>query len=91
MSFENRVLISKKALKELQGIPQHEKELIKDRISKLSFFPLAHLDVQKLKGYENVYRLRVGQYRVIFEYLKEDRVVKILKVGKRENVYGDNL
>ncbi|AEK72125.1 Plasmid stabilization system addiction module toxin, RelE/StbE family protein [Thermococcus sp. 4557] len=65
--------------------------MIKDRISKLSFFPLARLDVQKLKGYGNVYRLRVGQYRVIFEYLKEDRVVKILKVGKRENVYGDDL
>ncbi|NJE31271.1 type II toxin-antitoxin system RelE/ParE family toxin [Thermococcus sp. 18S1] len=91
MSFENRVLISKKALKELRGIPQNERNMIKDRISKLVFFPLAHLDVQKLKGYGNVYRLRVGQYRVIFEYLKEDRVVKILKVGKRENVYGDDL
>ncbi|GAB6102063.1 type II toxin-antitoxin system RelE/ParE family toxin [Thermococcus atlanticus] len=87
MSFENKVLISKKALKELQSIPQSERGLIKDRISKLAFFPLAHLDVQKLRGYENVYRLRVGQYRVIFEYLKEDRVVKILKIGKRENVY----
>ena len=87
MGFENRVLISKKALKELRDIPGHERELIKDRISKLAFFPLARLDVQKLRGYDAVYRLRVGDYRVIFEYDKENRLIKILKVGKRENVY----
>ncbi|QDA31684.1 type II toxin-antitoxin system RelE/ParE family toxin [Thermococcus indicus] len=87
MSFENRVLISKKALKELQSIPRSERDLIKDRISKLAFFPLAHLDVQKLRGYENIYRLRVGDYRVLFEYEKSERIVRILKIGKRENVY----
>lgn len=87
MSFENRILISKKALKELQSVPSSERELIKDRISKLAFFPLARLDVQKMRGYENVYRLRVGNYRVLFEYNKEDRVIKVLKVGKRENIY----
>ena len=87
MGFENRVLIGKKALKELRDIPGHERELIKDRISKLAFFPLARLDVQKLRGYDAVYRLRVGDYRVIFEYDKGNRLIKILKVGKRENVY----
>jgi len=39
--------------------PVKERELVKDRISKLAYFPLARLDVQKLRGYENVYRLRV--------------------------------
>ena len=87
MGFENRVLISKKALKELQNVPISERGLIKDRISKLAFFPLARLDVQKLRGYENVYRLRVGDYRVLFEYEKDERTVKVLKIGKRENVY----
>ena len=87
MGFENKILISRKALKELQSIPQSERELLKDRISKLAFFPLARLDVQKLRGYDNVYRLRVGNYRVIFEYHKKERTVKILKIGKRENVY----
>ena len=87
MSFENRVLISRKALKELSSLSGDERKLLKDRISKLAFFPLARLDVQKLRGYDNVYRLRVGEYRVIFEYNKKERTVKVLKVGKRENVY----
>ncbi|NJF24769.1 type II toxin-antitoxin system RelE/ParE family toxin [Thermococcus sp. Bubb.Bath] len=87
MSFENKVLISKKALKELSSLPETERKLLKDRISKLTFFPLARLDVQKIKGYANVYRLRVGEYRVIFEYNKNEHAVKVLKVRKRENVY----
>ena len=87
MGFENRILISKKALKELQSLPVKERELVKDRISKLAYFPLVRLDVQKLGGYENVYRLRVGGYRVLFEYEKTKKTIRILKIGKRENVY----
>jgi len=87
MGFENRILISKKALKELQSLPVKERELVKDRISKLAYFPLVRLDVQKLRGYENVYRLRVGGYRVLFEYEKTKKTIRILKIGKRENVY----
>ncbi|ACS33901.1 type II toxin-antitoxin system RelE family toxin [Thermococcus gammatolerans] len=87
MSFENKLLISRKATKELREVPEKERELIKDRISKLAFFPLARLDVQKLRGYENIYRLRVGEYRIIFEYQKRERLIKVLKIGKRENVY----
>jgi len=40
-----------------------------------------------LKGYHNIYRLRVGDYRIIFEYIKDERTIKILKVGRREHVY----
>ena len=87
MSYENKILISKKAVKELKNIPKNDRELIKDRISKLTFFPIIRLDVKKLKGYQNVYRLRVGDYRIIFEYPKDQRTIRILKVGKRENIY----
>jgi mRNA interferase RelE/StbE len=87
MSYENRILISKKALKELKNVPERERKSIKDRISKLAFFPLIRLDVKKLKGQQNVYRLRVGDYRVVFEYDKEEKIVKILKIGKRGGIY----
>ena len=66
---------------------RRKEKSIKDRISKLAFFPLIHLDVKKLKGQQDVYRLRVRDYRVIFEYDKEERLVKILKIGKRGGIY----
>ncbi len=42
-------------------------------------------DVQKLKGSKNEYRLRVGDYRVIFE-LEKDQVV-VYAIGNRKDVY----
>ena len=87
MSYENKILISKNAFKEIKNIPKNEREPIKDKISKLAYFPVTRLDVKKLKGYRDVYRLRVGNYRIIFEYIKDKRTIRILKVGKRENIY----
>lgn len=41
-------------------------------------------DVKRLKG-EPLFRLRVGDYRVIFEIDKN--TIKILKIGHRKNIY----
>ena len=40
---------------------------------------------KRMQGYNNVYRLRVGDYRVIFELDSEG--IHILKVGHRKNIY----
>ncbi|MBS3071544.1 type II toxin-antitoxin system RelE/ParE family toxin [Candidatus Pacearchaeota archaeon] len=42
-------------------------------------------DVKKLKGYDKHYRLRIGDFRVIFELI--DNSLTILKVGHRQNIY----
>jgi mRNA interferase RelE/StbE len=42
-------------------------------------------DVKKLKGSRNEYRLRVGDYRVLFEL--EGRVVSVYAVGDRKKIY----
>jgi len=62
MSYENQLLISKKAFKELKSLPENDRKLIKDRISKLSFFPLIRLDVKKLKGISE--RLQAESWRI---------------------------
>jgi len=42
--------------------------------------------VKKLVG-ERAYRLRVGDYRVIFDLDKTDLLILVLKVGHRKNIY----
>ncbi len=42
-------------------------------------------DVKKLKGSRNEYRLRVGNYRVIFEL--ESRTVMVYAIGDRKDIY----
>jgi len=43
------------------------------------------LDIKKLKGYKNHYRLRVGEFRILF-FLENSKIV-VYKIGKRESVY----
>ena len=42
-------------------------------------------DVQKLSGSKNEYRLRIGNYRVIFEL--EGRTATVYAVGNRKDIY----
>jgi mRNA interferase RelE/StbE len=44
-----------------------------------------HGNVEKLKGSRNEYRLRVGNYRVLFEL--EGRTATVYAVGDRKNIY----
>ena len=43
-------------------------------------------DVRKLKG-TTYYRMRVGDYRVIFDLQKKELVILILSLGNRKNIY----
>ena len=42
---------------------------------------------RKLSGYENVFRVRVGRYRVLYSVEDRRLVVIVLKVGDRKDVY----
>ncbi|MDJ0766283.1 MAG: type II toxin-antitoxin system RelE/ParE family toxin [Myxococcota bacterium] len=60
-----------------------------EKIKRLAEDPWdAALNVKKLSGYEGLYRLRVGEYRVIFSIYDEDKIVILMTVGPRGDVYG---
>ena len=42
---------------------------------------------RKLRGYTDVYRIRVGQYRVLYSVEDHKLVIILLKVGHRRDVY----
>lgn len=44
-------------------------------------------DIKAVKGYEGRYRLRVGDYRVIYTIYEAVLTVNVLKVGNRGDVY----
>ena len=43
--------------------------------------------VEKLHGHQNRYRLRVGDYRIIYEIQEQILLVLIVKIGHRREVY----
>jgi len=45
------------------------------------------LDVVKIAGEENTFRLRVGKYRVLFKIYEKEKVIVIVKADLRRRIY----
>ena len=81
MNFE--IIWDDYALDSLNKLESQVKIRIVKKIDELSVNPFSK-DIKRLKG-SNYFRLRVGDYRVIFSIDKN--TLAILKVGHRKNIY----
>ncbi len=83
MKFQ--IILPKSAQKELDRLPDEIANRILARLAELETNPRP-ADVKKLKG-RDAWRIRVGDYRVIYEI--HDRVLRIIviTVGHRREVY----
>jgi mRNA interferase RelE/StbE len=82
-----KIMFHRSAAKQLHKVPVKDRERITDRLYVLAQNPdTTKLDVKKMSG-EPGYRLRVGDWRIIFA--KDDclRVLYIQKIGARGGVY----
>ncbi|MDE2761551.1 MAG: type II toxin-antitoxin system RelE/ParE family toxin [Gemmatimonadota bacterium] len=80
------VEISRTAEKQLRALPRGEQGRILRRILALADDPLPR-GSRKLGGYEDVYRIRVGRYRILYSVAGRELVIIILKIGHRREVY----
>ena len=81
-----KLLIHKKALRELNELPAEDKRQILDAVSMLEADPFRG-DVKPVKGLKGVFRLRVGNYRIAFTVNFKENEVAILKIAKRKTFY----
>ncbi|MBC8946972.1 type II toxin-antitoxin system RelE family toxin [Xenorhabdus indica] len=84
-----KVIWSKAATKQLIRIDTRYQKAIKNKVDQLTGFPLVDLDIRKLTGTEAQYRLRVGDYRILFELSgKEPKILEVQEVKRRQtNTY----
>jgi mRNA interferase RelE/StbE len=82
-----RICIKKQALKELEELPAKESRKVSAAIDSLGQNPRP-TGCKKLKGEsEYFWRIRVGNYRVLYKIDDKIMVVEIGKIGNRKNVY----
>jgi len=79
------VLIERYAQKQLMKLSKEEIPAIKQAIASLANNPRP-IGCKKLKG-EPAWRIRVGNYRVIYEIDDGNVIVIVITVGHRKNVY----
>ena len=72
--------------KDLRSLPNQEVARIIAAVAALASEPLPH-GSQKLAGAERTYRIRVGDYRVVYEVFLDSRAVEIQRVRHRKDVY----
>ncbi|QQA75541.1 type II toxin-antitoxin system RelE family toxin [Pectobacterium parmentieri] len=79
-----KVSWSKRALKQLGTIDTRYRKRIKEKVGELSTFPDVNLDLKKFESSGKQYRLRVGDYRIIFELINDvPQVCEILEIKRR--------
>ena len=80
-----KIKISKRVRKDFRNVPQKDAEKILMMIHHLSDNPHP-AQSKKLKG-DELYRIRIGVYRVIYEKIDSLLIISVVKVGHRKNIY----
>jgi mRNA interferase RelE/StbE len=82
-----RLLIKPSAAREIEALGQKkDRQRIVNRISALASEPRP-ADCEKLAGAEGRYRVRHGQFRIVYAVDDRSRTVEVVKVGHRREVY----
>ncbi len=74
------------ALKELSKIARQYIPHIIQTVELLAKNPCPS-DVRKLQGVEHTYRVRVGEYRVVYQVIRNNLIITIVRVRHRKEAY----
>ncbi|MCP5443271.1 MAG: type II toxin-antitoxin system RelE/ParE family toxin [Chromatiaceae bacterium] len=79
------LLIERRAQRSLSRIAVQDRERISDAIRRLAEEPRPH-GVKKLSG-RDAWRIRVGDYRILYEIHDERLLILVIDVGHRREIY----
>ncbi|QQG49176.1 MAG: type II toxin-antitoxin system RelE/ParE family toxin [archaeon] len=80
-----KVFLSHRVQKFLDSASADLKERLQSKIAELLTSPYP-TGCKRLKGAPNAYRLRVGDYRILYSIVEHDEII-VFKIGARESVY----
>jgi mRNA interferase RelE/StbE len=82
-----KIEFTRKALKNLSKISSKYQVLIIDKLELLSKNPFEAQNVINLKGENDFYRLRVADYRIIFQIINKELVILVIDINHRKDIY----
>ena len=78
-----RFIIKRPAKKFIDGLTMNERRRIVDAIERLPYSG----DIKRLQGHNNLFRLRVGAYRIIYTVDNGEFVIYVIDAGNRGQIY----
>ena len=81
-----RIEVKKSAAKTLKKIPNADRKRIVHKIDSLAE-NLPDSDTTKMKGSNPFHKVRIGNYRIVYEIQDEILLILIVKIGHRKDIY----
>ena len=81
-----RIIIPRLVQKQLDDLPKKQRERLISAIRLLVDEPRPS-GVKKLKGYDKTYRIRVGDYRIIYKIEDQEKLILVLSSIHRKDAY----
>jgi len=81
-----RVEIARRAVKALASLPRREQQRVRAAIDLLAEQPRPP-GCRALTGESDAYRVRVGDYRIVYEVIDDRLIVHVVRVGHRRDVH----
>ena len=83
-----QIEFTKSAEKEFERLPARMQSQTVEALQFLSQNPYSELlKIKKLKGAEDLYRIRLGDYRIVYEIRNERLIILVIKIGHRSTIY----
>ncbi len=82
-----KVLFTPSFEKDFRSLDPETRNKVRELCNNFSqtFFPSKH--IRKLKGYQNLFRIRIGGYRLVYHALFKENKVVLLRILPRKEVY----
>ena len=80
-----KVQLKRSVLKTLKSLPQREVKKIGKKIDSLEQDPVPK-NSKKIKGEKDLYRVRVGDYRILYFFQNATLTVLVIRVGHRKDI-----
>ena len=81
-----RIELARAAMRALKKLPEDVRQRIAVVIDDLADNPCPG-GVQKLRGSDDIYRVRSGEYRILYQIVDRELLVLVVDVGHRRDVY----
>jgi mRNA interferase RelE/StbE len=81
-----RIEVTPRARKDLRTLSMRERQIMADQIDALKNDPRPQ-GCKKLKGREDFYRIRVGDYRMVYRIEDKILLILIVRIGDRKEIY----
>ncbi len=81
-----KVELRPSARRELLKLPRHDQIRLVRAMDRLAKEPRPK-GAKKLAGAEDLYRVRVGDYRVVYQIQDDRLIVLVVRIGHRKDVY----